>query len=367
MGYIYFDNAATTKPLDNFLDNKLYSNPSSVHEFGINAMEAIVSVKKYLAEKIGCSHEEIYFTSGATESNNIAVLGSNNKSIITTKNQHPSVAGPIKALHQKKSTVKYLDVLGGFLNIRELEYAIDQDTTLISLTHVNNESGITEDIKKLGFLIKKNNPRALFHVDGAQSFGKFEINLKACNIDLFTFSAHKIHGNKGFGGLVINKGVNIKPLFYGGQQQNGIRPGTEDAMAALAFKKACSAAFDNIQKNYQHAATLRDTMAALLSEIPDCVINTDLENSSPYILNASFLGIKGEILLNALSEKGVYVATGAACSGRQVSNNLIAHNFPEGHAESAIRFSFSRYNTVQEVELCVSILKGEVKKLRGES
>ncbi len=365
MNFIYLDNAATTKPLDEFFNKEMYANPSSIHDFGITVSERINSVKKYIAGKIGCSHEEIYFTSGATESNNLAILGSNNKNIVTTKNQHPSVTESIKKLHQSNnSQVKYLDVKEGFLDIRELEYSIDQDTTLVSLTHVNNETGIIEDIKKIGFLIKKNNPKTLFHVDGVQSFGKFEINLKACNIDLFSFSSHKIHGQKGLGFLVIGKGVNIKPLFFGGDQQNGIRPGTENTSAILGFKNICEIAFDDLEKNYKHAENLKTSLIEMLNTIPDCVINSSPENSSPYILNVSFLGVKAEVLLNALSQNGVFVSTGSACTQKRLSPNLSAHNFSQERLESAIRFSFSRFNTMNEIENAFSILKKELYKLK---
>lgn len=362
---IYFDNAATTITSENvirYCNDKMvsyYANPSSFHLKGLEVEKAIRNTKECIGKYLNASPSEIYFTSGGTESNNLAILGTVNinakKTIITTKSQHSSVVEPIKYLKDKGVDVIYLDFKDGKINYLELEKAVDKNTTLISLPHVNNETGAILDLKKTSSIIKSKNEKAIFHVDGVQSFGKIKTNVQS--IDIFTFSSHKIHGLKGVGGLYIKKNTNIKPIFYGGNQQNKIRPGTENTYGIISLFQATKEAFLNIEENYNHVKMLKEKLSHITKIIDNSFINGGLENTSPYILNISFMDVKGEVLLNELSNKNIFVSTASACSGKKISENLLSQGFDEKRVTNAIRFSFSKYNTLKEVEYCIDVLK----------
>ena len=371
---VYFDNAASTKPIIGVLEvlnkicNEGYGNPSSAHSVGIRAETAITESKAAISELLDVSPDEIIFTSGGTEANNMAVFGisesfkRSGNHIITTKTEHPSVTAPVKLLEQKGYEVTYLDVCDkGYVKADDLQGAMREDTILVSIHHVNSETGTIQNISELAKNVKSKNPNTIFHCDGVQAFGKIPISLK--NIDLYSISGHKIHCIKGIGGLYVKKGLKIAPLILGGGHQGGLRGGTENSMGAAAFRVAAVDAYSNMSASRQKVLEVKSR----LSKIADgerIIINGDPENSSPYILSMSFLGKKGEVLLRYLDDKGVYVSTGSACNERKKNSSGLMHfGYSKDRVASAVRFSFSRFNTVQEADYCAEVLEGALERL----
>lgn len=364
MKEIYFDNASTTKPDEKILiatlNNYNYANPLSLHKKGVNALEQLNNTRKTIAKYLGVTKDEIYFTGSATESNNIAILGLKNKTVIASKNQHPSVTEPLKNL---TTDICYLQTKDGILNLEQLKSNIDSKTNLVCLTHINNETGIINDIEFIGKMIKSINPKTVFHVDGVQGFGKINLNLKNSFVDSYSASMHKIHGLKGLGILYLKKGLSINPIIFGGTQENKIRPATHNTFSIFSSSAIIEDAYINIDTNYSYVLNLKNYFYNNLINLSDIIINGDLDNTSPYILNVSFLGLKGEIILNMLSENNIYVSNGSACTSKNKSSNLVNHLYDENIISSAVRFSFSKYNTQQEVDTCLEILEKNLKKI----
>ena len=371
---IYFDNAASTKPTTGVLDalnkicNECYGNPSSAHSIGVKAEDAIKKSKAAISALIDVSPDEIVFTSGGTEANNMAIFGvaesfkRGGKHIITTKTEHPSVTAPIKFLEQRGYEVTYLGVCDkGYVSTEALYESIRQDTILVSIHHVNSEAGTIQNISEIAETVKSKKPDTIFHCDGVQAFGKIHLPLK--NIDLYSISGHKIHCVKGIGGLYVKKDLKIAPLIHGGGHQSGLRGGTENSMGSAAFSAAAIEAYSAMSESHQKVHEIKSR----LSEMADgeyIIINGDPENSLPYILSISFLGKKGEVLLRYLDDKGVYVSTGSACNERKKSDSGLAHfGYSKDRVDSAVRFSFSRFNTVREADYCVDILNEALRTL----
>lgn len=372
---IYFDNASTTKPslgviekVTDILENN-YANSSSLHSFGFKAEKEILNARKNIADLLKVNDKNIIFTSGGTEANNTAVFGAaraykryGNK-IIVNKTEHPSVLEAYKILENEGFNVVYLDVdEKGYIDLSMLEGSIDSNTILISVMHVNNEIGTIQKIDEIGALIKRKNSSALFHVDAVQGFGKHLLSLK--NIDLMTLSGHKIHAPKGIGALYIKDGVRINPLIIGGGQQNGFRTGTENTAFISALALASIDSFKNMNENLELVKCIKNKFTEFISSIDYAVINGDADNSSPYIINVSFEGIKGEVLLHSLEEKEIFIATGSACSSRQKNHKGTVDFINPKSASGAVRFSFSAYNTIAEAEYCFDVLNSLIPMLR---
>ncbi len=374
---IYFDNAATTKPsiqaFDRFrecIDD--FGNPSSGHFLGISAEKALNSSRRVIGNIIGGNESEIFFTSGGTEANNLAIYGAYRRGgkthYITTVTEHPSVLEPYTSLKNDGAEVSFLEVNEkGLVDLDRLLSELREDTRIVSVIHCNNETGIIQDIEKIGRAIKQKNSKTLFHVDSVQSFGKHKINVNKAKIDLLTVSAHKIHGFKGCGALYIREGVNLKPILKGGDQQLKIRPGTENVGGILAFSAVAGFSDCQMEKDFEHVSEIRNIMSFLAKALPDCYINESEPGSqSPYVLNLSFLAVKPEVLLVALSENGICASSGAACSSNKKNHSSISYlGIGAKRAESAIRFSFSRDNTIEEAYKAVDIIKETVKRLRN--
>jgi len=374
MSVIYFDNAATTRPLGEVtakhaeISENVYGNPASMHSLGLCAETAIFEAARTIAGLLGVSAGELVFTSGGTESNNLAIFGaignrsSANLNAVTTATGHPSAYECFKALEKRGVRVKYLKTdKNGLIDTGELLNAVDGRTALVSVSQVCNETGAIQRVNEIGRAVKEKNDSTLFHADGVQAFGKIPTGLYDAQIDFYSFSAHKIHGLKGTGCLFIKNGRRVAPLFYGGGQQNNIRPGTENAAGIAAFAAAAAAAYRDMGARFNTAGLLRGVMLKL-TERCGAVVNGDAEGS-PYILNMSFLGYKGEVILNALSEAGVCVSTGSACGRRGKDNAVKRMGLGDARAESAVRFSFSHLNTVDEAERCVGMLEQILKKI----
>ena len=377
MTCVYFDNAATTKPLDDVIKiycdmaQKQYGNPSSLHKMGINAENEIKKAASSLADLMGVSPDELLYTSGGTESNNLAVFGIarenklRNAHVVTTVMEHPSVLECFKALEKRGVQVSYLKTdEKGYICLNELKNVIKSNTILVSVVHVCSETGTVQRIREIGQSIKEINNNTIFHVDGVQSFGKYKIDLNNSKIDLFSFSSHKIHGIKGIGCLYVKNGIHITPALYGGAQQRGVRPGTENTAAIAAFTAAAQAAYADMDKNFIKVSEIRNKLLEI-NDFTQININGDYSNGSPYILNISFIGFTGEVILNALSNEGIYVSTGSACNERRKKENaLLRMGLSKERADSAVRFSFSYLNSLSDAEVCLDVLKKVLPLIR---
>ena len=374
---IYLDNASTTKPSQGVIDAisdalTNFGNPSSMHRLGIDAENIIKKAKENASSILSVSPENIYFTSGGTESNNTAIFGycrANSKKgnhIITSKIEHPSVLTPFKMLEEEGFEVSYIGVdENGTLNIREFENALREDTIFVSIMLVNNETGAIMPVDKLKGIMKKKSPKAVLHVDAVQGFGKVLCKPKQWGIDMLSASGHKIHAIKGTGLLYVFDNVNLKPHICGGGQQKNMRSGTENVVGISAFSKAC----EEIKSyNQEKVKELRNRLKhALIENIERVKINeADDEFQAGHILNVSFLGLRSEILLHSLEMHKIYVSTGSACSTNKPmpSHVLAAIGCNNSEIDSAVRFSFSQDLTNEDVDNTLEALVKEVAKIR---
>lgn len=378
---IYLDNCATTKMRKEVLDTMVtsleedFGNPSSLHRLGHSAEKGIKESRNIISNYLKVDEREIYFTSGGTESNNIAIQGIANSlrkkgnHIITSKIEHSSVVNVIKELEHKGFKVTYLDVDEyGKISLERLREAIGKDTILISLIHVNNEIGTIQDIKAIRSIMKEKSSDALLHLDGVQSFGKIDFSLKQLEVDTFSFSSHKIHGPKGIGGLYIRRDLNLSPIIFGGNQERGIRSGTENAPAIIAFAKAVDTMNKNKEAERKLVSALKQyTIDSLKESIDGIRINSPLSDSfSPYILSVSLRNTRGEVLLHFLEQKDIYISTSSACAsiGSKKSEVLKAIDLTDIEIEGTIRICFSYDLDHKDIDVFVSELKDSVKEIR---
>lgn len=376
----YFDNSATTRVTDSVKDivvktmTEDYGNPSSMHMVGVEAEKYIKTAKENIAKILKVDEKEIYFTSGGTEGNNLAIVGvaeANNRSgnkIITTEIEHSSVASPMKYLEKEGYNVVYLPVDNfGVVDMESLKKEMSEDTILVSVMHVNNEVGVIEPVGEIGKYIKTINPKVVYHVDAIQAFGKMEIRPKKENIDILTVSGHKIHGPKGSGFIYIKKNTKINPIISGGGQQDGIRSGTENVPGIAGIGQAAKDCYDNLEQNVQRMTELKDYLIDRLSEIEGVTINSRKgSEGAPHIVSASFRGVRSEVLLHALEDKGIYVSAGSACSSNRpsISRTLKAMDIDKDLLGSTIRFSFSEFNSKEEIDYCMEQLNQLLPVLR---
>ena len=364
----YLDNSATTRCSESVRDIMLqvmmedYGNPSSLHLMGKKAEDYIKEAREKIAKTLKVTEKEIVFTSGGTESNNLAIIGSAmanqraGKHIITTAIEHASVAAVVGFLEEQGFEVTILPVdENGQISLEELEAAIREDTILVSMMQINNEMGAIEPIAEVGALIKKKNPNTLFHVDAIQSYGKLRIYPKKMNVDMLSVSGHKLHGPKGSGFLYIKDKTKVKPILFGGGQQKGMRSGTENV-------------YRNYDANYAHLREVKEAFLKGIATIEGTHINGCVgEDSAPHIVSVSFEEIdKSEALLHALEDRGIYVSAGSACSSNKpaVSATLKAIGVPKAMLTATLRFSFSVHTTVEEVEYALDALRELLPFLR---
>jgi cysteine desulfurase len=377
---VYFDNAASTKVLEPVKDIVLkvmtedYGNPSAKHKKGMIAEQYIKEAAEIIADTLKVAPKDILFTSGGSESNNMALIEAaiaNKRAgnhIISTGIEHPSVYNPLAYLEELGFTVTYLPVDAiGNISLEALEQAMRPDTILVSVMYVNNEIGAVAPIEAISKVIKKKNPSTIFHVDAIQAYGKFVIRPKRQGIDLMSVSAHKIHGPKGIGFLYIDPKVKIRPLIYGGGQQRGLRAGTENVPGIAGLGVAARFMYTDHEQKMSAVTDLKDYMIERLKEIDGVTVNSlkgDL--SAPQIVSASFLGTRSEVLLHALEDKGVYVSSGSACSSNHpgVSGTLVGIGVKKELLDSTLRFSFGVFNTKEEINYCIDTLKELLPILR---
>ncbi len=380
---VYLDNSATTKCFESVaaLMTKImcedYGNPSSMHNKGMEAEKYIRYAKEVISKNLKVSEKEIIFTSGGTESDNLAIIGTamaNRRAgmhLITTCIEHPAVLQTMQHLETLGFTVTYLPVdKNGVIRLEDLQKAITRETILVSIMHTNNEIGSLQPIAEAGALIKRMNPNIVFHVDAVQGYGKFRILPKKMYIDLLSVSAHKIHGPKGIGFLYANEKVKIKPIIFGGGQQKGMRSGTENVPAIAGLAKAVEEVYQNLDDDIDNLYKIKEDFVQGISKIEDVRINGFTgRDSAPHVVNVSVRGIRSEVLLHALEEEGIYVSAGSACasnhpSASSTSVTLKAIGVEKDLLDSSIRFSFSVFNTREEINYTIQTLCDMIPMLR---
>ena len=368
----YFDNSATTKVLDCVKDEVVdamcvnYGNAAAKHRKGVEAENLIREAKKAIADTLKVQEKEILFTSGGTESNNTALIGTAlanrraGKHLITTGVEHPSIYNTMSFLEEMGFEVTYLPVDHlGHISLEDLEKAIREDTILVSVMYVNNEVGAVEPIEAISQCIKKKNPKTLFHVDAIQAYGKYKIRPKKQGIDLLSVSGHKIHAPKGVGFLYIRDGVKIRPILFGGGQQKGMRSGTENVPGCVGLGVAAREAYKDFDARIEKLYTLRERLIAGLKLLGGVTINgSEDRTNAPQIVSASFEGVRSEVLLHALEDKGVYVSSGSACSSNHpgISGTLKGIGVKKELLDSTIRFSLGDLNVEEEVDYAIGVL-----------
>ncbi len=372
MNEIYLDNSASTRPYPEVIDfmatvlDKNYGNPSSLHSKGIDAEKVFEEARRRIASFFNEREEEIYFTSGGTEANNLAIKGAalRNKNrgnhLITSQVEHPSVLNCFRYLEENEGfTVDYLPVDSkGLVNPEQVRELVNENTVLISIMHVNNEVGSIQPLEEIGPLIKAGNPNALFHVDAVQSFARMHLDIAAWQADLVSCSAHKIHGPRGVGCLWVKKGTLIRPLLHGGGQESELRPGTENVPAAAGFGLAAQMTGEKRERKAAATSSLKLSFYRALekSGVEFYVNGPEPEEGAIHIINLSFPGLPSEVMLRSLEERGIYASAGSACHSRkpEPSHILQALNLSDDKLHSALRFSFSLYNSEQEIQFAAA-------------
>ena len=374
---IYLDNSATTRAYDCvgqkvaevMLEN--YGNPSSLHRLGISAEKEIKAAKETIAETLGARTDEIFFTSGGTESNNIAIQGvckaSRGKHIISTPIEHPATLNTLSELEERGYTVDYIPVdENGVVRLAEFEEMIRPDTVLVTAMLVNNEIGSVQPIGKISKILKSRNKNAYLHVDAVQGYCKIACSVRELGADMISISGHKIHGPKGTGVLYIKKGTHISPIIFGGGQQGGTRPGTENVPGIAGLGLAAGICHKNMSENAERMSRLRKLLEEKISESIDNIQVNTPKNCAPHILNISFGGVRSEVVLHSLENEGIYVSSGSACSSHKKEPSYVLTSIGVSRAmiDGSIRFSLSEFTTEEEIEKTAAALMKIIPMLR---
>lgn len=378
----YLDNSATTRCLDSVIEivgktmREDYGNPSSKHQKGLDAENYVRAARTEIAKTLKVQEKEIFFTSGGTESNNWALVGSalaNRRAgnhLITTAVEHAAVLQPMGFLEEMGFRITYLPVdKYGVADLEALKKAICEDTILVSMMYVNNELGTEEPVEEAAKIIKEKDPNVLFHVDAIQAYGKYRIYPKKLGIDLLSVSGHKIHGPKGSGFLYVNEKAKIRPIILGGGQQKGMRSGTDNVPGIAGLGVAAKEAYQNLDEKVAHLRALKQQLIDGLKDIPDVFIQGQASEGggAPHIVSASFAGVRSEVLLHALEDRQIYISSGSACSSNKklpVSTVLKEAHVPKELLDSTVRFSFSSQTTEEEIAYCIEELHRIVPMLR---
>lgn len=381
--FVYLDNSSTTRPYDQVAETMIkvlsdaFGNPSSLHTLGLTAEKYVKSARKSVASALGVKDDEIYFTSGGTESDNTALFGAasarrrGHGRIITTAVEHPAVLEAARRLEREGWKVEYIGVDRNCRpDMEALKSAIDEDVALISVMTVNNETGTIMPVGEIADIKEKFNREhgtdILFHTDAVQALGK--TGIPTAGVDMISVSGHKVHGPKGTGALFIRRGLTVPPFMYGGGQEKNMRSGTENTPGIAGFGKACDVFVSDWEKRVRSMRESRQRLLeGLTSEIGELVINSPLgEDACPSVLNVSFIGVRGEVLLHTLEQDGIFVSTGSACSSNKKgqSHVLKAMGLSDREIEGAVRFSFSEFNTKEEMDYVTEKTKQAVARFR---
>lgn len=373
---VYLDNAATTRPCEPAVSAAFYcmvenyGNPSSLHRMGVEAEKVLIDTRKAIASALVCAPESVYFTSGATESNNTAIMGAaeiygrRKKKIVTTTIEHPSVAEPINYLEEHGfDVVRIAPSRNGEIDYEEIIAAVDNNTCLVSCMLVNNETGYILPIKRAFMAVKRNFPECITHCDAVQGFMKIPIKSTELYADLISVSAHKMHGIKGIGALIVKKGIRLSPIVRGGGQEKSLRSGTESVPLIAGFGAAVRALSPSLTAAIQNAEEINTYLREKLSALEGVIINSKVDNYSPFIVNLSIENIRSEIMLHFLEEKEIYVSSGSACSKGAKSSVLKSFGVSEKLLDSAIRISLSRETTKADIDLLITGIKEGQEKI----
>ncbi len=376
---VYLDNSATTQVFPEVADymahlmKDVYGNPSSMHFVGLDAEQELKKAKKIFCDILHAKENEIYFTAGGTESNNMSIIGAARakcragRHIITTAIEHPSVLNTMQYLEDEGYEVTYLQPDSeGMITPDQVKNALRDDTIIVSTMMVNNEIGSRLPVEEIGKMLKEIAPKVVYHVDCVQGFGKYRIRPERAGIDLLSVSGHKIHGPKGIGLLYVRSGVKILPIIFGGGQQAGLRSGTENIPGIAGMAMAADMIYRNFDEEISRLTSLKERLRKGLSDISDIYFNGPKVGGAPHIVSASFKGVRSEVLLHALEEKGVCVSAGSACSTNHpgLSDTLVAIKINPELLESTLRFSLGHFNTEEDVDICVAATKEVLEKLR---
>ena len=371
---IYLDNAATTRIYPEVAKTVLeeseedFFNPSALYKPSVALSVKIKNAREEIKAALKAPEGELYFLSGGTEADNTALFctrktkGSRG---IVGLGEHDAIINSANQLAQQGFDVQYAPINpDGSVNVEEFEKLLNENVSLVSIMHVSNETGAINDIARLVRLTRKYAPKAGFHSDGVQAFGKIKVNLRALDVDLYTISAHKIHGPKGIGGLFVKKGVSIRPLIFGGGQEKGFRSGTENAPCIIGFAKAVKITNDNFATDYSKKSTFREQLIAKLKKnIDDMVVVSPQNDFAPNILTVAFKDVRGEVLLHDIEDSGILVGIGSACSSHHESRFKGLLGLDERHKDGIIRFSTSYESDINDIDFVVCTIKASLEKL----
>ena len=376
----YLDNSATTRCFDEVIKaveeemKTYYGNPSSMHKKGFEAEKKIREVTKIIASTLKCEESEIVYTSGGTEADNMALIGiaraykRQGKHIITSSIEHAAILQTAEYLKEEGFEITYLPTdEKGIVNLEELKNSVREDTILVSIMGVNNEIGTVQPIEEISKIVKEKNPSTLFHVDAVQAYGKIKLIPKKMGIDLMSVSGHKIHGPKGVGFLYVSYKTKIKPIIFGGGQQKALRSGTENVCGIMGLGAAIEKIFATFDEDTKRMRELREYMMEGLLKMDGVRINgAKDEEAAPHIVSASISGVRAEVLLHSLEDKGIFISSGSACASNKpaVSETLKAISLPKELLDSTVRFSFSVFTTKEEIDYTLECLKEITEKLR---
>jgi len=380
--FVYLDNSATTQPFKEVIEEMTmmmtdsYGNPSSMHKLGVAVEKKIKNARRVIERSLGAEEKSVIFTSGGTEANNMAVLGVARRHkkrgghIITTSIEHPSILSACQQLEKEGFEVSYLPVdITGVISLEEFKKTLRKETILVAVMHANNETGRLQPIKEIATYLKMQNSRAHFHVDAVQSFEKISFKVKALGVDSMTVSSHKVHGPKGAGALYMKKDVHFEPLVYGGGQEQDRRPGTENTLGIIGFSKAVELIELDKLSHLARLQEIKTNLYEALSKVEDIRVNSDLNKGSvPHILNISFKGVRGEVLLHTLEMKDIFVSTGSACASNKnktYSHVLESMGLNNSEKEGAIRFSFNHMLVDDEIDFAAAEIIKSVSELRS--
>ncbi len=377
---VYLDNSATTKAYESVGDVVRqvmcgdYGNPSSMHKKGVDAEQYIKEAKMSLAKILKVQEKEIFFTSGGTESDNLALIGAAKanhragKHLITSSIEHPAILNTMHYLEEEGFRVTFLPVdQYGRIKLDALKEALCEETILVSIMYVNNEVGSVQPIEEAASIVKAYNKNILFHVDAVQGFGKYRIFPKKTKIDMLSISGHKIHGPKGVGAIYIDEKVKIKPIVFGGEQQKNIRSGTENVPGIAGLSMAAKEIYKDLEKKVAHMRSLKEYFIENVTKIENTTIHGLYdETSAPHIISVGFAGIRSEVLLHALEDKGIYVSSGSACASNhpQISGVLKGIGAKKEFLDATLRFSLSEFTTKEEIDYTLETLYNLVPMLR---
>ncbi|MBC8536676.1 cysteine desulfurase family protein [Feifania hominis] len=366
----YLDNSATTKPYPQAVWamtevlTRDYGNPSSAHRKGVESEAHLRAARETVAKTLACEADELFFTSGGTEADNLAILGGAaarsraGRHIVTTDSEHPAVENAVGRLEERGFTVTRLSTRGGMIDPAALEAALRPDTALVSMMMVNNETGAVYPVNRVRELLEQRSPNALFHIDAVQGYGKLPFSVKKLGCDLLTVSAHKIGGPKGVGALYVRRGVHIESLVCGGGQEGNLRSGTENLPGIAGFAAACEATFDDLPRKLQALRALREELICRLGEqLPQAIVHLPAQ-AAPHIVNFSLPPYKSETLVHALEQYDVFVSGGSACNAKKKvrSRALTAFGLPDEQVDSALRVSFCFENTREDIDALLDAL-----------